>query len=309
MESHALRGSIKLLAANDLVFVAAVPRCTYNSFTFANNPLDFSGGTMLRPILVRALLFAPVITLCTIDGGAQTRETKNPVEGQPKAIEQGDFVYKRRCSSCHGLDARGYRAPDLTTGQFAHGTTDAQLYRVITRGIPATEMAGVNMNEDEVWALISYLRTVIVPRADDNARGNAESGEKIYSGKTVCGSCHMVNGKGGRLGPDLSRIGLARSRAAIVREIRNASEYIPQGFEPVTVVMRDGRQIKGARKNEDSFSIQIMDTNEQLSTFLKKDLREVIDEKKSLMPDYGPDKLPEAELDDLLAYLRTLRGR
>ena len=96
---------------------------------------------------------------------------------------------------------------------------------------------------------------------------------------------------------------------ALAREIRSASKYIPQGYEPVTAVMRDGRQIKGARKNEDSFSVQIMDTNEQLSTFLKKDLREVIEEKKSLMPDYGPDKLTETELDDVLAYLRTLRGR
>ena len=79
--------------------------------------------------------------------------------------------------------------------------------------------------------------------------------------------------------------------------------------EDVAGGLRDGRQIKGIRKNEDSFSIQIMDTNEQLSTFLKKDLRDVIDEKKSLMPDYGPDKLTEAEIDDLLAYLRTLHGR
>ena len=77
----------------------------------------------------------------------------------------------------------------------------------------------------------------------------------------------------------------------------------------MTVVMRDGRQIKAVRKNEDSYSIQIMDTNEQLSTYLKKDLREVIDEKKSLMPDYGLDKLTAAELDDLLVYLRTLHGR
>ena len=70
---------------------------------------------MLRPILARALPFALVITLCTVDGGAQTRETKNPVEGQPKAIEQGDFVYKRRCSSCHGLDARGIALQRLLT--------------------------------------------------------------------------------------------------------------------------------------------------------------------------------------------------
>ena len=264
---------------------------------------------MLRKIVARSLLFVIPVTVWTADGAAQTREMKNPVEGQRKAIDQGEFVYKRRCSNCHGLDARGYRAPDLTAGQFVNGTSDAQLYRVITRGIPTTEMSGTNMNEDEVWALISYMRTIMKQGANEATRGNARTGEALYSGKGGCGNCHMVNGKGGRSGPDLSRIGVARSQMALAREIRSASEYIPQGYEPVTVVMRDGRQIKGARKNEDSFSVQIMDTNEQFSTFLKKDLRDVIEEKKSLMPDYGPDKLTETELDDLLAYLRTLRGR
>src|SRR5215831_519597 len=221
---------------------------------------------MLRSILARAVPFSLATVVWTAVALGQTRDLKNPVEGLPKAIEQGEYVYKSRCSLCHGLDGRGYRAPDLTTGQFSNGTSDGQLYRVITRGIPATEMPSANMNEDEVWALISYLRTVIVPGTNENARGNAQTGETIFSGKGGCGNCHMVNGKGGRIGPDLSRIGLARSRAALMREIRNASEYIPRGFESVTVVMRDGRQIKGVRKNEDSFSVQIMDTKEQLLT-------------------------------------------
>jgi hypothetical protein len=96
---------------------------------------------------------------------------------------------------------------------------------------------------------------------------------------------------------------------ALEREIRKTAEYIPPGYEPVTVVTRDGARLKGNRKNEDSYSIQMMDTNERLLTFLKTEVREVIDEKGSLMPDYGPDKLTTTELDDILAYLRTLRGR
>src|SRR5215468_9232908 len=134
---------------------------------------------MLRSILARAVPFGLATVVWTVCPLAQTRDLKNPVEGQPKAIEQGEYVYKSRCSLCHGLDARGYRAPDLTTGQFSSGAGDAQLYRVITRGIPATEMPGANMNEDEVWALISYLRTVVVPANNANARGNAQAGEVI----------------------------------------------------------------------------------------------------------------------------------
>jgi putative heme-binding domain-containing protein len=264
---------------------------------------------MPRLALAGALFFSFALAFWTGNAAAQTSEIKNPVEGRADAIERGEYVYKRRCASCHGFDARGYRATDLTTGQFSHGTSDAQLYRVITRGIPTTEMPPTALDDDEVWALISYMRTLIVPTPKADVRGNAEAGEKIYWGKASCGSCHMVNGKGGRLGPDLSRIGMARSSMALVREIRDSTEYIPPAYEPVTVVTRDGRKIRGSRKNEDSFSIQMMDTNEQLLTFLKTEVREVIDEKRSLMPDYGPERLTNAELDDLLAYLRTLRGR
>src|SRR2546425_12902711 len=109
---------------------------------------------MLRRIVARSLLFVIPVTVWTADGAAQTREMKNPLEGQRKAIDQGEFVYKRRCSNCHGLDARGYRAPDLTAGAFVNGTSDAQLYSRITRGISTDEMAGSNINEDECCALI-----------------------------------------------------------------------------------------------------------------------------------------------------------
>ena len=265
---------------------------------------------MLRmAFTARALPFSLAIAVWTASAGAQTSELKNPVEGQPKAIERGDYVYKKRCSSCHGFDARGYRAPDLTAGPYSRGTSDAQLFQVITRGIPRTEMPAAAMDEDDAWALIAYMRTLIVPSAQLDVRGNADAGERIYWGKGNCGSCHMVNGKGGRLGPDLSRIGSARSPMALEREIRKPVEYISPGYEPVTVVTHDGRRIKGLRKNEDSYSIQMMDTNERLLTFLKTEVREVIDEQGSLMPDYGPEKLTGSELDDMLAYLRTLRGR
>jgi cytochrome c oxidase cbb3-type subunit III len=264
---------------------------------------------MLMAFAARALPFSLAIAVWTGNAAAQTSELKNPVEGQPKAIERGEYVYKKRCSTCHGFDARGYRAPDLTAGPYSRGTSDAQLFRVIIRGIPRTEMPANALDEDDAWALIAYMRTVIVPNAKPDLRGNAEAGERIFWGKANCSSCHMVNGKGGRLGPDLSIVGRARSPMALEREIRTTAEYIPPGYEPVTVVTREGARIKGSRKNEDSYSIQMMDTNERLLTFFKTEVREVIDEKGSLMPDYGPDKLTSTELDDILAYLRTLRGR
>ena len=184
---------------------------------------------MLMAFAARALPFSLAIAVWTGTAAAQTSELKNPVEGQPKAIERGEYVYKKRCSTCHGFDARGYRAPDLTAGPYSRGTSDAQLFRVIMRGIPRTQMPANALDEDDAWALIAYMRTVIVPNAKPDVRGNAEAGERIFWGKANCSSCHMVNGKGGRLGPDLSIVGRARSPMALEREIRTTAEYISAG--------------------------------------------------------------------------------
>jgi putative heme-binding domain-containing protein len=122
-----------------------------------------------------------------------------------------------------------------------------------------------------------------------------------------CQNCHRVAGKGGRIGPDLSRIGMARTRAALVREIRTPHEWIPPAFETVTITTKDGQKIRGVKKNEDAFSIQIMDTRERIQGFLKSDV-EVAYDKNSLMPAFDPNRLSEGDLNDLVGYLTTLRG-
>ena len=76
-------------------------------------------------------------------------------------------------------------------------------------------------------------------------------------------------GRGGRIGPDLTRIGIARSRAALVREIRTPSEWVPPAYETVTLVTKDGQRIRGTKKNEDVFSIQVMDLRERIQGYLK----------------------------------------
>jgi PQQ-dependent dehydrogenase (methanol/ethanol family) len=241
----------------------------------------------------------------------QTDRETNPLAGNAKAIEHGRNVYRGRCAVCHGMDAKGYRGTDLTTGEWQHGGTDAQLFRTIARGVPGTEMpAHVSLSEDEVWMVLAYLRTLAVSASAASERGDATRGEQMFwaSDKGNCGQCHMVNGRGGRLGPHLSRIGAARSPAALEREIRKPAEVIPVGFEAVTVVTRDGRKLRGTRKSEDAFSIQLMTATEDILSFLKRDITEVIAHDESLMPAYGADRLPDADLADVVRYLRSLKG-
>jgi putative heme-binding domain-containing protein len=233
--------------------------------------------------------------------------TKNPLEGNAEAIRAGMGLFRVRCADCHGMDARGVRAPDLTQ-VWASGRTDDGLFHTLRNGVPGTEMPafGPRMFDEEVWKILAYLRTLAAPASSDPPRGNAANGEKIF--RANCASCHRVNGVGGRLGPDLSRVGVARAREAIVRQIRGAVEGLRPGYEPVTLTAANGQAIQGVKKNEDLFSVQIMDTRERIQGYERHTLKEVENGTTSAMPVYGTDRLSESDLDDLVRYLQTLRG-
>lgn len=230
---------------------------------------------------------------------------KNPHLGDKASIRTGMTLYRVRCGDCHGLDATGYRGPDLTA-LLAGNVTDERLFQVIRKGVPGTEMPASNAVDDEVLMVIAYLRNLGSAGPVEKPVGNPENGAKLFAAQ--CATCHRVNKVGGGLGPDLTRIGAARSHAALVREIRTPSEFIPTAFEAVTLVTKDGQKIRGIKKNEDVFSIQIMDVRERLQGYLKANLQDVIYEKTSLMPVYGPERLNASDLNDVIGYLMTLRG-
>jgi cytochrome c oxidase cbb3-type subunit 3 len=238
---------------------------------------------------------------------AEPRPEKNPLEGNAQAISNGGAMFRTRCAGCHGPDARGYVGPDLT-GFWAAGGTDARMFDIVRSGVPGTEMTAADplrVPDKDIWQVLAYLRTLnAVPAATPT--GDAANGERIF--RANCSSCHRVNGRGGQLGPDLSRIGSGRPRAGLRSKLRGSTEFIRPGYEPVTLVTREGERIRGVKKNEDEFSIQIMDTRERLQGYLKANLTEVTVDKQSLMPVYGADRLNDRDLDDLLQYLTALRG-
>jgi putative heme-binding domain-containing protein len=233
---------------------------------------------------------------------------KNPHLGNPQSIRSGMALYRIRCADCHGLDARGYRGPDLTA-LLAGDMTDERLFQTIRKGVPGTDMPAareLDTPDDDLLLMIAYLRKLGTVAAPEGPAGNVENGARLFAAQ--CTSCHRVAGRGGRIGPDLTRIGVARSRVALSREIRTPSEWIPPAFETVTVVTKDGQRIRGAKKNEDVFSIQVMDLRERIQGYVKSNLQDVIYDKTSLMPAFGPGRLNDVDLNDLVGYLTTLRG-
>jgi putative heme-binding domain-containing protein len=135
------------------------------------------------------------------------------------------------------------------------------------------------------------------------AQGGA--GRAIFEGKGRCRTCHSIENRGGVLGPDLSEIGLKRTPESLRLSITDPNAEIYREYLTLVVTTKQGQQVEGIALNEDDVSIQLRDTKSNPRSFLKANLKEIRREERSLMP---PCKLPAAEIDSLVEYLRSLRG-
>ena len=235
-----------------------------------------------------------------------TLPDRNPFDSSADAAI-GHQYFLGHCAQCHGPHGEGGRGVNLTTGRYRHGGSDTQLYRTIRNGVPGSEMHGTHLSPPELWRVVAYVRRLGEAGAEEKATGDPAAGKSIYVGKGHCASCHMIDGSGGTLGPELSGIGLRRSLEFLKDSIVEPSAYIDRAYRSATVVTRDGRSVRGIVLNEDDYSIQIRDLAGDLRSFLKSESREVRLERESLMPSYKSSLSP-AELNDLVAYLNSLRG-
>jgi putative heme-binding domain-containing protein len=135
--------------------------------------------------------------------------------------------------------------------------------------------------------------------------GDAGRGRTLFD--KDCAGCHQVRGLGGALGPDLTSIGATRSRSALTTALRDPSASVALGFRGVTA-LAGGKKVEGVVKGEDAFSLQIVTVDGELEAYPKRELGELKRGEKSLMPVFDVGRLSDAALEDLLAYLGTLRG-
>ena len=234
---------------------------------------------MLTPLVFALLLFSP-------------------------PMNDGQALYRSNCAFCHGLSGLGGRGPDLVRNP----KPDAEIKHIIRQGIPGTTMPSFGGFEDadldNIIAFLKHLRGSAP--AGEKVEGDPARGKQIYA-KYGCGTCHQIGMEGSTYGPELTRVGGARPVRYLRESIVEPSADIPPEFEGVTVVTTDGKKVQGIRVNQDSFSIQLRLHSQQFRSFIKgEDAKEFVPDPKSLMPAYA--KMPKADLDDLVAYLTTLRG-
>jgi putative heme-binding domain-containing protein len=242
-----------------------------------------------------------VVGLCTASAGfAQPRYLPGEIEG-------GGRLYQASCTNCHGPEGDGVAAVNFSKGQFRRASSDDDIARIVISGIPGTAMPPGNFSGSQAATIVAYLRSMAgsggTPAAGDVARGRM-----VFEGKGQCLSCHAVSGVGSRLAPSLTEIGSFRRVVEIRTSLIEPDAEIRPENRSVRVVTRDGATITGRLLNQDTFSLQLEDSNERLLSLDKSNLRELTILKSSSMPSYR-DKLTASELADVVSYLASLRGR
>jgi putative heme-binding domain-containing protein len=200
------------------------------------------------------------------------------------------------------------------------------MFQIISNGIPGTAMPangtngqGVGMTEEEIWQIITYIRSQEV-KASAKTAGDPARGKELFYGDGNCSMCHMVSGKGGRMGPDLTEVGGSRTHEALIDSIRSpsrrlawglteATKEFPQEYESVKVVTANGKEIKGVTLNEDSFTVQIMDSAEHIYLLDKSKLKSFQKTRVSAMPKYNADVLSEKDVEDIVAFLASVEAK
>ena len=222
-------------------------------------------------------------------------------------IERGSRIYSANCVPCHGPNGDLVHNVDLRSGKFRHAASEEELGRVIAAGIPGTAMPPHKFDPSELSWIVAYVRSMGGDASTVLLSGNSSRGEAVFRGKGGCLSCHRVNGEGSRLAPDLSEIGAVRTPERLRRSLLDPTAAMLPMHRSVRAVTLDGKVVTGRRLNEDTYSVQLVDSEEHLVSLMKADLREYKVIPASPMPSYR-GKLAADELADLLAYLLSLKG-
>ncbi len=256
-----------------------------------------SRGVSPRRLIGTAILFCAVALASPCmqgqRGGVRTRDDN--------ARFLGKSTYASACAGCHGLDGRGTeRAPNISS---MPSLSDTRIAGIISNGIPGTGMPGFHsFNSAQVRSIVIYLRSLQRKSNVQASLGNAELGRNLFFGKGGCSFCHAIGGKGGFLGPNLTSditIAADNIRDAIV----NPKRAVRSGYRRAIVTTPSGEKIQGIVRNEDNFSVQLLDEEGTFHFFHKSELKAFEYSEEPYMPsDYGK-RLTPAEVDDLVSFL------
>ena len=268
-------------------------------------------GFVFATVIATALALTAVLLVLPAASGQTVGQT-NGLDP-----EHGKALFAQNCVNCHGLDATGEEGPNLHGVPAAIG--DVATANIIRRGIPGTGMpSSYVLSDKDAEDIVAWLRS-LDPAGQAPMVGDAKKGQEVYN-SAGCATCHMINGIGGDIGPDLSAIGAGRGPANLKARLVDPGANLPKpvgGFVDgggwteylmFRAMGKDGQATEGMRVAEDSFSIVLKDAQGKLHGLRKPDLASLTKEPgKSFMPSFK-DTLSGTQMDDLIAYLSSLKA-
>ena len=222
-----------------------------------------------------------------------------------EAIEAGSRVYTQQCALCHGPQGDSIDGINLSIGQFRSVQSDEDLLRVIREGAAEGRMPAFNLREEEINGVVAYIRAGFDTDGVAVRIGDPLRGKQLFEGKGGCADCHRVRGVGPRTAPDLSTIGAIRTPASLQRNMIDPATALWPINRSVRLVTRNEEIIEGRRLNEDTYTVQVIDTEERLRSLRKADL---VSFEISNEPSKQPTTMSSNEVADVIGYLLTLRG-
>jgi len=221
------------------------------------------------------------------------------------AIQAGSRVYTQQCALCHGPQGALVDGVDLRRGQFRTVQSDDDLRNVITTGAAEGQMPAFSLRAEELNGIVAFIRAGFDPDGVAVRIGDPVRGRELFNGRGDCASCHRVNGAGPRTAPDLSSIGVVRTPASLQRNMLDPATALLPINRPIRMVTRNEETIVGRRLNEDTYTVQVIDSQERLRSIRKSDL---VSYEISDAPSKQPTTLNSDEVADVIGYLLTLRG-
>jgi putative heme-binding domain-containing protein len=217
----------------------------------------------------------------------------------------GERAYQGNCANCHGPNGDLITGIDLFRGRFRRPLTDEELVRIIRNGIPNTPMPATAMTPEQAAKIVAYLRSLAASKDASVLTGDAERGKMVFDGAGKCTSCHSVGTTGARVGPDLSNVGASRRTAELERALLDPQADVQPNHRFYRVVQQDGTTVSGRLLGHDTFTVRLIDMQEQLRLFVKSEVRShgFID---SPMPSYRNTLTPQ-QIADVVSFLSSLR--
>ena len=251
---------------------------------------------------LRAVLAASVVLGLT---SISTAQELGDHRYTSEAIVTGLRIYTQQCALCHGPQGDLVDGVNLRTGQFRNASSDDDLRSVISNGAAEGRMPAFDLRADELAGVIAFIRAGFDPDGVAVRIGDPARGSQLFRGEGQCSECHRVFGEGPRTAPDLSDVGIRLTPANLQLNLVDPQAALIPINRPVRIVTRNEEVITGRRLNEDTYSVQVIDSNQRLRSLVKDQL---VSYEVSEEPSKQPTELDAEQVADVVAYLLTLRG-